>query len=83
MTYQEFTYWLDGFLAGQTNELTPSQVKTIKDKLDSVFNKVTPPNLYETTTVPNYDIYCGGSTIKPKLDCNSLGNFVSPQAITC
>lgn len=59
MDSKDFVNWLDGFLAGQTNNLSPAQVQTIKNKLDSVFNKVTPAN-NPTTTYPNYDTYCGG-----------------------
>jgi hypothetical protein len=44
MTSEQYVSWLDGFLSAiNGNELTISQMNLIKTKLDSVFNKVTPP----------------------------------------
>jgi hypothetical protein len=44
MTPQEFTSWLDGFLTHCPNirSLNEEQTKRVKDKLSTVFNKVTP-----------------------------------------
>lgn len=42
MTPQEYTQWLDGYLTDKNSELNAQQVKTIKEKLQTVFNKVTP-----------------------------------------
>jgi len=39
--YEQFIYWLDGFLAGKT-ELSIEETKLINEKLNSFFNKVTP-----------------------------------------
>lgn len=43
MTYLEFTVWLDGFLSSIDNlkELNEWQTSQIKNKLSTVFNKVT------------------------------------------
>lgn len=43
MNAENFTYWLQGFFElTDTDELTEDQVKTIKDHLALVFQKVTP-----------------------------------------
>lgn len=49
MTPENFAYWLQGFfeLAG-TDNLTPEQVKIVKDHLALVFTKVTPDRHVKT-----------------------------------
>ena len=43
MTAETFAYWLKGhFELNNSDELTPQQVKIIKEHLNLVFNKVTP-----------------------------------------
>lgn len=45
MTPEQFTYWLQGFAEMQMLETAPSleQWRMIKEHLNLVFNKVTPP----------------------------------------
>lgn len=38
---EDFIKWLEEYLAGRT-ELTPEQTQKVNEKLDSVFDKVTP-----------------------------------------
>ncbi len=51
----EFINWLDGFLADK-NEVNPSGVQLINNKLQTVFNKQTPYQGNSTYTMPNYTI---------------------------
>lgn len=48
MTPKQFTQWLDGFLAHDDKKLSPKDAETIKDKLNMVFNKVTPTKHWHT-----------------------------------
>ena len=55
MTPQEYINWLDGFLSSNNSkELNEEQTQKIKQKLDTVFNKVT-PNLNGTNLKPIYE----------------------------
>jgi hypothetical protein len=54
MTPEAFTYWLAGYFEiSNSDELTKSQVKTIKDHINLVLNKVTPSN----------NLYCHKSNV--------------------
>jgi len=54
MESKEFLNWLDGFLSAAGHTVTDEQVKIIKSKLDSVFNKITPTNP-STYTVSSFN----------------------------
>ncbi len=44
MTLEQFAYWLQGFVElGKGAAPTPEQWKSIREHLDTVFKKVTPP----------------------------------------
>jgi hypothetical protein len=44
MNTKDFCYWLNGFVELNDGEMpTPEQWKSIREHLDLVFNKVTPP----------------------------------------
>jgi hypothetical protein len=44
MTPEQFAYWLQGFVElGNSAAPTPEQWKSIREHLDTVFKKVTPP----------------------------------------
>lgn len=67
MTSEDYVIWLEKFLSlNQGNTLTKIEVKLIKEKLDSVFNKVTPE-------IPNYPSIYPTKTFEP---------FVEPTVIT-
>lgn len=55
MTPEQFTYWLQGWteLSGATP--TEEQWKSIKEHLQTVFKKVTPPISVPTPNVPYID----------------------------
>ncbi len=42
MTPEQFTTWLDGFLSNKQNKLDKEQTALVKQKLNTVFTKVTP-----------------------------------------
>lgn len=54
MTPEQFAYWLQGFaeLTDSQAQPSPAQWQAIKDHLDTVFNKVTPP--LQHVTWPSY-----------------------------
>ena len=65
MNERDFIYWLSGFLESGAKTLTEEQVKTIKDHLGFVVNKVTPDNYRETITInPSYPM--------PSITCSSV-----------
>lgn len=74
MTPQEYTLWLDGFLSNNQSELNQSQTQQIKDKLATVFNKVTP-----TISVSN--IFTSEARIHP--DINGYIPITNSPIITC
>lgn len=49
MTAQEFCYWLQGFSELNGKAPTPEQWKSIRDHLQLVFTKVTPPVQFPNT----------------------------------
>lgn len=53
-TPEDFVLWLNGFLAANSHlkELNAEQTRRIKDKLSTVFTKVTPAITYEFNTKP-------------------------------
>lgn len=52
MNSEQFVFWLQGFFElTDSNNLSPNQVKMIKEHLGLVFNKVTPP-LEKSQTPP-------------------------------
>ena len=57
MNEREFCYWLHGmFELTDADELTPDQVKMVKEHLKLVFTKVTPP-LLQPPTLPQYPLF--------------------------
>jgi hypothetical protein len=58
MTERDFIYWLNGFLeSGINNELNEAQVKTIKDHLRMVTDKLTPDN-YTSVELSGTAMFC-------------------------
>jgi len=62
MTERDFVYWLKGFFElTQADKIDKKQMKMIKEHLDLVMYKVTPPL---TTTTTSFDM--------PKLDMGTI-----------
>lgn len=71
MNAEQFTYWLKGYLeSSETQRLTQEQVITIKNKLQTVFTKVT-----ISTIVNNVDDVTQKIFIK-EFKTNSINNMI-------
>ncbi len=94
MEPKEFILWLDGFLSANPNltSLSPEQTRRVRDKLSTVFRKVTPNYLdtpkasfeYVMTSTHPLPEPSGHQVpvftkIRPSLSAIYLG----PTAITC
>ena len=55
MTPEQFCYWLNGFGELTNEPPTPEQWKAIKEHLQTVFSKVTPPSPGTIPTSPMWD----------------------------
>lgn len=63
MTNEQFVYWLQGFMELNTEPLTKRE-QMIKDHLQTVFHKVTPPNPYQNRDLIGKPV----GTIEPNRD---------------
>jgi len=81
MTPNDFIFWLEGFLVANPNltSLNEEQTKRLKDKLITVFNKITPntsfPHTYIPVTIPK--TYEHPDWRLPEFICNS-DSFTKP-----
>lgn len=56
MTSEQFVYWFQGFVELDGAEPTPEQWQSIKDHLQTVFKKVTPPVIGPGLFSPHRDL---------------------------
>lgn len=69
MNYSELIYWLDGYLSNKNRDLTVEETKLINDKINSLFNKVT-PNIYEPPThIAGFPIPSNLNWSNPPITC--------------
>lgn len=86
MTPENFVYWLQGMLEiGDVKKLNKEQVKIIKDHINLVLTKVTPP-VYQahpwtlsTTSINTPTAYCGSSI--PVTHCTGIEDSVESPSI--
>jgi len=84
MTPEQFTYWIQGFfeIAGVGTVEHPSinadQTKVIRDHLQLVFKKETPPYLDSTTGVITFGSGTVQNSLPAGFTCSIDPNFIQP-----
>ncbi len=89
MTPEAFCYWLQGALElGDMKEMSPEEVKIIKDHLKLVFDKLTPTyglNTAPITMPPALRPFLegvGGAQQAPYTVRDNTGSYLPPNGVT-
>ena len=84
MEPEQFTYWLQGFVELNGETPTPEQWRSIKEHLQTVFVKVTPPVYMQGTSIeynPQPSDYKTGDPL-PQVICSTTPNLTTGSYTT-